>query len=447
MMPYSNQEMAGRLPRQRAVISLLRGLEVCCVIFSLFVLTNGILPFIVRRGSPQVNAANAPDLAVSVIYWCFYAFTAFQVLLWPRTFVRYAFKMPFPIALVALALLSASWSIDPGETVRRAFALGMTTLFGIYLGFRFTTQELVRLFAGVLGTCAVLSAAVALLLPAYGIGTGVFAGNWQGIFPQKNTLGEMMLLAAVIFRSVPGRSLRSRVIGWAGFALAVALVVLSRSMTSLVVLATVSVTMPMLRRLRHTELRSALLLISVCLICVTVMLTVVDREVALTMTGKDVTLTGRTEIWSAVIHRIAERPLLGYGYDAFWLPKGSPGESIRREVKWSTPHSHNGFLDFGADLGLVGLVALVGALAHAGHRVWKRWRPGLGTSDDWLLAFLLVILLMDITESLIYEQNNFGWVLLVTVAAASSRALVGARARGNYSSRLPRVVAPKKASG
>ena len=439
--------MVAALPRKRVVLSLLRGLEVCGVIVCLFILTNGIIPFIFRRGSPEVADANAPVLAVSVIYWCFYAFTASQVLLRPRTFIRYAFKIPFPIALVALALLSASWSIDPSESFRRAFAFGMATLFGIYLGFRFTSQELLRLLAGVLGTCAVLSAGVALLFPAYGIGTGVFKGNWQGIFPHKNTLGEMMLLTAVIFRSVPGRSSRSRVIGWTGFAFAFALVILSRSVTALVVLATVSVTMPMLRRLRHAELPSALMLISVCLICITVLLTIVDREVALTMTGKDVTLTGRTHIWSAVIRRIAERPLLGYGYDAFWLPTEGPGESIRREVKWPTPHSHNGFLDFGADLGLVGVLALVGGLAQAGHRVWKRWRPDLGASDDWLLTFLLIILLMDVTESFIYEQNNFAWVLLVTVATTSSSALVVVQSRGKYRNRLPRAVAQRKASG
>lgn len=441
MMAYSHPDRRAPLPRQRLLLSLLRTLEVCCVIFSLFVVTNGIVPFIFQRGSLQAETASAPNLVVSVIYWCFYAFTAFQILLRPRMFFRYAFKMPFPIALVALALLSAFWSIDPSETLRRAFAFGMATLFGIYLGFRFTSQEVLRLLAGVLGTCAVLSAAVALLLPAYGIGTGVFRGNWQGIFAHKNTLGEMMLLTAVVFRSVPGRSSRSRVIGWTGFAVAVALVVLSRSVTALVVLVTVSVTMPMLRRLRHAELRSALLLISVCLICITVLLTTVNREVALTMTGKDVTLTGRTEVWSAVTRRIAQRPILGYGYDAFWLPTAGPGESVRREVKWSTPHSHNGFLDFGADLGVVGVVILVGALAHTARRAWKHWRPELGALDDWPLALLLVILLMDVTESLIYSQSNFAWVLLVTVAAASSGGLVIARHSEKSRRVSPRVSA------
>jgi exopolysaccharide production protein ExoQ len=299
----------------------------------------------------------------------------------------------------------------------------------------------------VLGTCAVLSVAVALLLPSIGIGQGVFEGNWQGIFRHKNSLGEMMLLTAVIFRSVPGRSLGSRLIGWTGVALAVALVFLSRSITALVVLAAVGLAMPLLRRFRHAQLRSALMFIAICLLCTTVLLTIVDREVALTMTGKDVTLTGRTAVWSAVIDRIAERPLLGYGYGAFWLPTSGPGEDVRREVQWSTPHSHNGFLDFGADLGLVGILLLIGALAHAGYRVWKRWRPELGTSEDWFLAFLIIILLMDITESLIYEQNNFAWVLLVTVAAVNAGSVAMARSSSKRRASVARVIAQNAGTG
>ena len=34
--------------------------------------------------------------------------------------------------------------------------------------------------------------------------------------------------------------------------------------------------------------------------------------------GKDETFTGRTNIWSAVLHQIIQRPLTGYGFGAVW---------------------------------------------------------------------------------------------------------------------------------
>ena len=354
------------------VPALLRGAEVCSAIAILIVLTSGILPLLFPS-SPEADPIRAP--LERMIYWCFYGFTVGQVVLRPHSFVRCASKVPFHIGMVLFALLSAFWSIDASETLRRTFALGMATLFGLYLACRFSPRDILRLVAVALGTCAVMSAAVGLLLPSYGVGSGVYAGAWQGVFAHKNTLGEMMLITAIIFRSVPRLSVLSRVAGWAGVALAITLVVLSRSLTALIVLGAVGVAMPLLRRFRRRQLRSILMLLAVCLLCATALIASVDRDVAFRVTGKDSTLTGRTGIWSAVVVQIAERPLLGYGYGAFWLPTGGPGERVRQSIHWATPHSHNGFLDYAADLGLVGLLVLVGALGHTGTRVWRSWRP------------------------------------------------------------------------
>ena len=49
---------------------------------------------------------------------------------------------------------------------------------------------------------------------------------------------------------------------------------------------------------------------------------VATPDLLFSLLGKDATLTGRTGIWSAVIDSIAKRPLLGYGYQAFWLAPG-----------------------------------------------------------------------------------------------------------------------------
>ena len=37
----------------------------------------------------------------------------------------------------------------------------------------------------------------------------------------------------------------------------------------------------------------------------------------LDLTGKDITLTGRTDLWTVALVQISERPLLGVGFQAF----------------------------------------------------------------------------------------------------------------------------------
>ena len=88
-------------------------------------------------------------------------------------------------------------------------------------------------------------------------------------------------------------------------------------------------------------------------------LIVVWPDFLFTLLGKDVTLTGRTGIWSAVLDSIAKRPLLGYGYQAFWL--GLEGESYRviLAVSWVLAQAQNGFLDVTLEMGIAGLTIVL----------------------------------------------------------------------------------------
>ena len=61
----------------------------------------------------------------------------------------------------------------------------------------------------------------------------------------------------------------------------------------------------------------------------------------------------------AVLGFIAKRPVLGYGYQAFWL--GLEGESYRiiLAVSWVLAQAQNGFLDVMLEMGAVGLVIVL----------------------------------------------------------------------------------------
>ena len=47
---------------------------------------------------------------------------------------------------------------------------------------------------------------------------------------------------------------------------------------------------------------------------------VLNADFIFDLFGKDQTLTGRTLIWPYVIDDISERPILGWGFHAFWSP-------------------------------------------------------------------------------------------------------------------------------
>ena len=81
---------------------------------------------------------------------------------------------------------------------------------------------------------------------------------------------------------------------------------------------------------------------------------------AIQASGRDVTLTDRTDLWTDLMDIAAERPLLGVGYGAFWI--GNTHNLWDRHL-WRPNQGHNGYLDVYLELGVVGLVLLLAVLA------------------------------------------------------------------------------------
>ena len=133
--------------------------------------------------------------------------------------------------------------------------------------------------------------------------------------------------------------------------------------------------------------------------------------------GRETNLTGRTDFWPYLQQAISERPLLGYGYDAFFgsqLGKDTLSYYVVEAGGWTPYHAHNSFLQILLDSGYVGLCAfglvLVCALWQAIAYAWReRSRTAL-----WPLAILLYLLAGSFTETYFRSFNTIEWVVFVT---------------------------------
>ena len=61
---------------------------------------------------------------------------------------------------------------------------------------------------------------------------------------------------------------------------------------------------------------SCLAIVSVSIVIFFVM----NADLIFDVLGKDSSLTGRTMIWSYVTDKIGDKPILGWGFSAFWSP-------------------------------------------------------------------------------------------------------------------------------
>jgi len=131
--------------------------------------------------------------------------------------------------------------------------------------------------------------------------------------------------------------------------------------------------------------------------------------------GKDLTFTGRTDIWMAAIQLIKIRPWLGYGYEAFWNGMDGPSAYILRAVKWPVPDAHNGFVELTLNLGLIGLsIFIVGYVINLTRSIFKV-RTTSGVDFIWPLLYLVYVPLSNFPEQSLLIPNNILWVIYVTI--------------------------------
>ncbi len=399
----------------------LRVTEKGFVVFSLVFFTGAITITINGGVSDLSGIAALLNVALS---FGITGVVMFLMVTWWKRFIPIVIRANFLWVLVAIAVASVFWSDAPSRTLSNVINLIRLTLFGVYFGVRHSLKEQLRLLAWALGICALLSLVLALALPSYGVmGRGslvnpqtiAHAGAWQGAYGHKNPLGRIMTLSTLIFLLFDTSNRRYRWVGGAGFCVSFVLILGSTSKTSLIISLTLMALLPFYRALRWKYNIALPFFISVILLGGSIAtLLVSNAEGILGAFGRDVTLTGRTPLWGAVIEKIEARPWLGYGYAGFW--RGFDGESgdVWRVIGWHAPHSHNGYLDLGLDLGLVGLSAFALSFLAACLQAVRWVRLTKTTAGLWPLAYLTFLLLANLTESSFFRQNTF-WILYVAV--------------------------------
>jgi exopolysaccharide production protein ExoQ len=245
---------------------------------------------------------------------------------------------------------------------------------------------------------------------------------YQGYFEGKNYLGECAAVAFLLsFHEMLCSGWR-RALGIIVIAIATVLIFLSDSKTALGLI----IISPFLAKLtltcrKITRSSPAIILLTIPVFC-TILSTVfhvdlMDRMAY--MLYHDSTLTGRTIIWEFAQYEIGRRPLLGWGYQSFWLVPNSPSAEAPGWVKLM-PNAHNGYYDTTLEMGYVGLAFLyvfIIATLHGIGRVADR-DPARARL---LLSLVLFFIMWNYFESLWMRGFEFLWVVFLIAAAEIGR--------------------------
>ena len=252
---------------------------------------------------------------------------------------------------VGFLCLSAIWSLNPPTTFRVATIYLYVILGAIGIARTMEADEFMHLLSW--GCFLSATASIFLLIASPG-NAHMNNGDFIGIFPHKNFLGQVMATGALA--TLHGiRVARRRYLGklcmlflFLGMAYA------SKSTGALMaalLFCGISGFGSLWRKGGAVRLTGVILAV---FLSPAVILAVAAPDTLLELIGKDPTLTGRTELWAYVIQDIRMKPWLGWGYYVFWQPTNPAALEISDALRWSVPNAHNGLLEFLLDVGVLG---------------------------------------------------------------------------------------------
>lgn len=396
----------------------MRIVEYIFTIVSLLFYSGGPLPVILSGGRGDGLATAPPDFAlVKICFQLIYITTLFYLAPHWKRAAYLLVKDKLILLLMIVIFLSIFWSVDVERTVARSVAVFGTTLFGIYFAIRYSLKQQLHILGWVLGLAGIMSILFAVALPQYGIMRGIHAGAWRGIFTHKNGLGAMMALSVVTFLTLDASDRKNSFIFRLGIFVSIVLLLLSKSSSPLIYLTVLTAIFFLSRVLRwEYKLKATAISIIVMLGYASVVFCISQAEAIANMFGKDLTFTGRTDLWVYAWELIEKKPWLGYGYGALWSGLNSETGHIWRILGWEPPNAHNGFLDVWLSLGILGLSMLVIHIFITFIRAVVIIGQGKTAVCFLPLIVMLLILLKNVTETNFIDRNSIDWVLYVSIA-------------------------------
>jgi exopolysaccharide production protein ExoQ len=264
-------------------------------------------------------------------------------------------------------------------------------------------------------------ASLVLILGAPGHGREEFgAGAWSGVFPDKNNLGAAMSLGLLCsFALGLIASGWRRVAVFASMILCGVLVIGSHSTTALTSCAVALLVMVLFWVFRFSKIGSVgkfAVIAAVIAVVSTLAVTGISMDSIYKALGKDSSLTGRTDFWPYLYQAIGDRPILGYGYDAFF--RSAEGASflsyyIVEAGGWTPYHAHNSFIQVTLDAGFAGLALLVFTQIVGVVRGFMMALRSTSLASAWPLAIVVFLIFGSFTETYFDQYNTFEWIFFV----------------------------------
>lgn len=378
------------------------------IFFSIFTTS---MPFYERH--QDLDKVTSSNMTTQIIYTTIFLLTLISILFRLDKLYQYIKQDYFLWLFIVWALLSVFWSDYPLVSFKRWFQI-FTVVLCFITYFSQNDFRDIKIVKTIFYVYLAISIISVFTIP--GAIDRVF-GTWRGLAPHKNTLGEISLICfvATIFFSASASNHREKIIAFVFSIISAALLFGTQSSTAIISFAIIIIIYFLIsinNFFKPLNIGNSVMyfLFFLGLIFMLALLSLGKETLQIIpeLFNKDLTFSGRVDLWQNIFYEIKKHPITGCGFDGFWVidPNNAILLELYEEFIWLPNQSHNGYLDLLNEVGMIGILLFFSILVHFFSMVFQTKE-----SNHYRYFFVIAYLIINLTETTFFRLSHFSFTM------------------------------------
>ena len=305
---------------------------------------------------------------------------------------------------VLLCLLSALWSDHSFISIKRSFQLLVMFLVIVEALLFIEPKILLKQLKIVVSAYLFFNLYACRFIPA---AIDPNFGTWRGMEVQKNWLAQnslYCLLSAIVFFNFD-KTRYARLYNAVLILISLLLIYKAHSSTNLIAVVIIFLTgvIFQVESIFYKKIgigRSLLGLTFLFILIFSIIVLIFSSEIFALIPGyfgKDLTLSGRVDIWKFAWNDIEKKLLFGYGFATYWIMGSARLEIFASYFEgFMVNEAHNGYLEIILQLGFIGLIFFLSTIVAYVYRMFK-------LNSNLAILIFISIMTLNYTESVLFK--------------------------------------------
>lgn len=376
------------------------------VLFVFCMLSRAVFTLLLGGPTGYSPTADMLKMITNVICLCL-------VIMWAKSIALNIIRLAPLVFFLSYTMITPLWSSNVTEAISQSIEFILATLVGIYLVERFTYREFMQLLAMYFLILLVANYFFVFFLPD--LGTAEYGDIiWLGAIGNRNATAAQMAAGAYIYfmRYVLSDSRSAKLYNLGMIAAFVVFLLKTGNATSLIAMITMFMLTPLINtacKPNKGVIYFPIILFMIIVLTIIAAILLTNLEVVLNLLGKDITLTGRTEVWSITLRQFWQYPVFGDAKEVY-VELGN-GEYLGT--------AHNMSLEILARYGIVGFILFASFYIHMIVKAFIFLKKQGSIQAIWPISYIITISIMGLAEAALLA--TFFWTLLICAYAAEGR--------------------------